>query len=84
MFGSESNFDKQSGLLQSGKRYKRNIGSFTLGQNIDYTPLSLEESESEETPFVRNSPITPQRRSVIPENPLQSKSNPSLSSPVTG
>ena len=59
MFGSESDFDKKSGLLRSGKRYKRNIGSYTLGQNIDYTPLIPEEYESEETPFVRNPPITP-------------------------
>ena len=62
MFESESDFDEQSGLLRSGKRYKRTFGSFTLGQNTNYTPLSPEESESEETPFVRNPPITLQRR----------------------
>ena len=67
MFGSESDFDEQSGLVHNGKRYKRTLGSYTLGQNTDYTPLNPEESESEETPFVRNPPITPQRRSVIPE-----------------
>ena len=49
MFGSESDFDEKSGLLRSGKRYKRTLGSYTLGQNTDYTSLSLEESESEET-----------------------------------
>ena len=65
MFGSESDFDEQSGLLRSGKRYKRNLESYTLGQNTEYTP---EDPESEETPFVRNPPITPQRRSVTPEN----------------
>ena len=70
MFGSESNFDEQSGLLRSGKRYKRNLESYTLGQNTEYTPLSPDDQESEETPFVRNPPITPQRRSVTPENPL--------------
>ena len=59
MFESESDFDEQSGFLRSSKRYKRNFGSFTLGQNTDYTPLSPEESECEETPFVRNPPITP-------------------------
>ena len=80
MFGSESDFDEQSGLLRNGKRYKKTLGSYSLGQNTDYTSLSPEESE--ETPFVRNPPITPQRRSVIPENPSQSESNPSLSSPV--
>ena len=69
MFGSESDFDEQSGLLRNGKRYKKTLGSYTLGQNTDYTSLIPEESESEETPFVGNTPITPQRRSVIPENP---------------
>ena len=58
MFGSESNFDEQSGLLRSGKRYKRNLESYTLGQNTEYTPLSPEDQESEETPFVRNPPRT--------------------------
>ena len=84
MFGSESDFDEQSGLLRNGKRYKRTVGSYTLGYNTDYTSLSPEESEAEETPFVGNPPITLQRRSVIPENPSQSESNPSLSSPVAG
>ena len=58
MFGNESDFDEQSGLLHNGKRYNRNLGSETLGQNTDYTPLSPKESESKETPFVRNPPIT--------------------------
>ena len=82
MFESKSDFDEQSGLLRNGKRYKRTLGSYTLGQNTDYTSLSPEESESEETPFVRNPPITPQRRSIIPENPSQFEINPSPSSPV--
>ena len=81
MFGSESDFDEQSGLLRSGKRYKRNLESYTLGQNIEYTP---EDPEFEETPFVRNPLITPQRRSVTPENPSQSGSNTSPSIPVAG
>ena len=59
MFGSESDFYEKSGLLRSGKRYKRNIGSYTLGQNTEYTPVSPEDPESEETPSVRNPPITP-------------------------
>ena len=50
MFGSESDFDEQSGLLRNGKRYKRTLGSYILRQNIDYTSLSPEEYESEETP----------------------------------
>ena len=84
MFGSESDFDEQSGLLRNGKRYKRTLGSYTLGQNTDYTPLSPDDSDSEETPSVRNPPVTPQRRHVTPENPSQSESNPSPSSPVAG
>ena len=54
MFGRESELEEESGLLQNGKRYKRSIGSFILGQNPDYTSLSQEESESEETPFIGN------------------------------
>ena len=84
MFESKSDFDEQSGLLHSGKRYNRNLGSYTLGQNTEYTPLSLEELESQETSFVRNPPLTPHHRSVTPENPSQSESHPSLSIPVIG
>ena len=69
MFGSESDLDEQSGLLCNCKRYKRTLGSYILGQNINYTSLSPEESEPEETTFVGNPPITPQRRFVILENP---------------
>ena len=82
MFGSESDFDEQSGLLRNGKRYKRTLRSYILGQNTDYNSLIPEDSESEETPFVGNPPITSQRISIIPESPSQSESNPSLSSPV--
>ena len=60
MFGSKIDFVEQSGLLRKGKIYKRNLGSYTLGQNTDYTLGHPEESESKETPFVRNPPITPQ------------------------
>ena len=84
MFGSESDFDKQSGLLRSGKRYKRNFGSYTLGQNTEYTPVSSADPTPDETPSVGNPLVTPQRRPVIPENPLQSESNPSSSIPVVG
>ena len=70
MFASESDFDEKSGLLRSGKRYKRNLESYTLGQNTGYSPLIPKDPESEETPFVRNPPITPQRRSATPGNPL--------------
>ena len=59
MFGSESDFDEQSGLLRNGKRGQRPFGSYTLDKNTDYTSLIPKESESEETPFVRNPPITP-------------------------
>ena len=84
MFGSESNFDEQSGLLRSGKRYKRNLESYTLGQNTEYTRIRPEDSKSEETLSVRNPPITLQRRSVTLKNPSQSESNPSPSIPVAG
>ena len=82
MIGSD--FDEQSGLLQSGKRYKRDLGSYILGQDTEYTPLSPHDSESTETPSVRNPPVTPQPRPVIPENLSQSESKPSPSIPVTG
>ena len=59
MFGSGSDCDEQSGLLFSGKRYKRDIGSDTLGQNNIDTSLSPEESNSKQTPFVINPPIPP-------------------------
>ena len=84
MFGSESNFDEQSGLLRSGKIYKRDLESYTLGQDTEYMPVSPEDPKSEETPYVRNPPITPPWRSVTPENPAQPESNPSPSIPVTG
>ena len=84
MFGSESDFDEQSGLLRSGKRYKRNLGSYTLGQNTEYTPLIPDDFDSEETPSIRNPPVTLQRRPLTPENPSQSESNPNPSSPIAG
>ena len=84
MFGSESDFDEQSGLLRIGKRYKRNLESYTLGQNTEYTPLIPEDPKSEETPFVRNPLITPQHRSITLENPSQSESDPSSSIHVAG
>ena len=79
MFGSESDFDKQS-----GKRYKRNFGSYTLGKNTEYTPVSSVDPIPDETPSVGNPPVIPQRSPIIPENSSQSESNPSLSIPVIG
>ena len=79
MIGSDWECDEQSGLLRNDKRYKRDLGSST-----EYTPLSSETSESAEVPSVRNPPITPQQRPIIPENLSQFESNPSLSIPVTG
>ena len=84
MFASESDFDEKSGLLRSGKRYKRNFGSYTLVQTTEHTPVSPANSEPEETSSVGNPLVTPQQRSIIPENPSQSESNPSPSSPVAG
>ena len=83
MFASQSDFDEQSGLLQSGKRYKSNFGSSTLGHNTKYNPVSLVDLKPNKTPS-GNPPVTPQRRPVIPENPSQSESNPSPSIPVAG
>ena len=79
MIGSDWDCDEQSGLLRNDKRYKRDLRSST-----EYTPLSSEASESAEAPVVRNPPITPQQRPIIPENLSQSESNPSPSIPVAG
>ena len=84
MFSSENTFDEQSGLLQSGKRYKRYFGSYSQVQNTEYPPVNPTDSEPEETPSVGNPPITPEQRPIIPENPSQSESNPILSIPVAG
>ena len=84
MFASENTFDEKSGLLRSGKRYKRDFRSYSQGQHIEYSPVSLVDSEPKETPSIGNPPVTPQRRPVIPQNPSQSESNPSLSIPVAG
>ena len=66
------------------KRYKRDFGSYTLGQNTKYTPVSSADLTLDETPSVGNPSVTPQQRPVIPENPSQSESHPSLSIPVAG
>ena len=79
MIGSYWDCNEQSGLLRSGKRYKRDLGSST-----EYTPLRSESFESSEVPSVRNPPITPQQRPIIPKNLSQSKSKPSPSIPVAG
>ena len=60
MFASENTFDKQSGLLRSGKRYKRDFGSYSQGQHTEYSPVNPADSEPEETPSVGNPPVTPQ------------------------
>jgi hypothetical protein len=82
MFERESDLEEESGLLRNGKRYKRSFGSYILGQDTAYTSVSQSESEPEETPFVGNPPITPQRRFITLEKPSQSESNPSQNSPV--
>ena len=84
MVVSGNTFDEKSGLLWSGKRYKRYFGSYSQGQHTDYSPANPIDSEPEETPYVGNPPVTPQRRPIIPENPLQSESHPSPSIPVVG
>ena len=84
MFASDNTFDEQSGLLQSGKRYKRYFGSYSLGQPTEYSPKNPTDFEPEETLSVGNPPVTSQRRPVIPENPSQYESHPSPSIPIAG
>ena len=84
MFASENTFDEQIGLLRSGKRYKRDFGSYSQGQHTEYSPVSPIDSEPEETPSIGNPQVTSQRRPIIPENPSQSESHPSPSIPVAG
>ena len=84
MFASESTFNEQIGLLRSGKRYKRNFESYTLGQSTESNPISPTALEPEETPSIGNPLVTLQQRPIIPENPSQSESNPSSSIPVAG
>ena len=84
MFASDNTFDEQSGLLRSGKRYKRDFDSYSLGQATESSPVNSEESGSEEIPSLGNPPVTPQRSPVTPEIPSQSDSQPSPSIPATG
>ena len=84
MFASDNTFDEQSGLLRSGKRYKRYFDSYSLGQAIVSSPVNFEESGSEEIPSLGNPPITPQRSPVTPEILSQYDSQPSLSIPAIG
>ena len=79
MFASDWDCDEQSSLLRNSKRYKRDLGSST-----EYTHLSSKASESAKVPSVRNHPIAPQQRPIIPENLSQYESNPSSSIPVAG
>ena len=79
MVANDSTLTEQSGLLRSGKRYKRYFGSYSQGQHTKYSPVNPIESEPKETPYVGNPPVTPQQRPIIPENPSQSESNPSPS-----
>ena len=79
MFASDNTFDEQSGLLRSGKRYKRDFDSYSLGQATASSPVNPEESDSEENPSIGNPPVTLQRSVVPPEIPSQSDSQPSPS-----
>ena len=67
MFASDNTFVEESGLLQSGKRYKRDFGSYSLVQDTAPSPVNPEESDPEENPSVGNPPDTPQRSPVTPE-----------------
>ena len=84
MFASDNTFDEQSGLLRSGKRYKRDFDSYSLGQDTESSPVNSEESGSEEIPSLGNPPVTPQRSPVTPEIPSQSDSQTSPTILATG
>ena len=58
MFASDTPFDEQSGLLRSGKRYKRDFDSYSLGQATVFSSVNPKESDSEENPSVGNPPVT--------------------------
>ena len=79
MFACDNTFAEQSGLLRSGKRYKRDFDSYSLGQATVSSPVNPEESDSEGNP-----PVTPQRSSVTLEIPSQSINQPSPSILVAG
>ena len=59
MVASDNTFDEKSGLLRSGKRYKRYFGSYFEGQHTEYSPVNPADSEPEETPSIGNPPVTP-------------------------
>ena len=82
MFASDNTFAEQSGLLRSGKRYKRDFGSYSQGQHTEYPLVNPADSEPEENPSVGNPLVTPQRIPIMPENLSQSDSHPSPSIPV--
>ena len=54
MVVSENTFDKQSGLLRSGKKYKRDFGYYSQGQHTEYSPINPVDSKPKETPSVGN------------------------------
>ena len=82
MFASDNTFAEQSGLLRSGKRYKRDFGSYSSVQDTVPSPVNPEELDPEENPSSGTPPVTPQRSPVIPAKPSQSESHPSPSIPV--
>ena len=83
MFASDNTFDEQSGLLRSGKRYKRDFDSYSLGQATASSPVNPEESDAKENSSVGNPPVTPQHSPLTPKIPSQYDSQPSPSIPVT-
>ena len=84
MFASDNTFDEQSGLLRSGKRYKRDFGSYSQGRHTEYPPENPTDSAPKEFPSVDHPSLTPHRRPIFPEKPSQSESNPSSSIPIAG
>ena len=84
MFASDNTFAEQSGLLRSGKRYKRDFESYSFGQDTAPSPINPEEPDPEENPSFGNPSVTPPRSSANPETPSQSTNQYSPSIPVAG
>ena len=84
MFASDNTPAAHTSLPRSGKGYKRDFKSYSLGQDTAPSPINSEDSDPEDNPSFGNPPVTPQRSSVTPEIPSQSDCQPSPSIPTTG
>ena len=84
MFVSDNTPAMHSSLPQSGKGYKRDFESYSLGQDTTPSPINSEDSDLEDNPSFGNPLVTPQRSSINPKIPLQFDSQPSPCIPATG